>query len=574
MPLDPVIAGGYRGVEIPNPMNQLAQLAQLQQLRDANALRQMQMEEYARARSEEAGIRQLFAKPDIDVSSPDFQRQLLGVSPKTGAGILKAQGELQTAATKRAEIDAKTLKQHIDLSQNQLAGVTTPEDYMAWHEANHRDPVLKKYFESRGITAEQSRARIEAALQRPGGLQQLIRESALGMEKALEMTTTPQDLGGTKRIIAMPKFGRPNELAGAVVPGSEGTVTAAPASAYDQWRMQNQGFTIENTANGLVRVDKATGAVTPLTMNNLPLMGNVNPQVIQGPNGPMVVQPSTGMAQPVMQPPAAPGGAATPVSAPLTAGEREWRNAVSRGEFTGSFVDWKKQTEPKRFEGTVESERAKSLQKEADEVSAAATSAARTLPALEVQASILNSGFRTGWGTEVQNAAASVLASLGVKDAEKFSTKAELFLSQTQSAVNDALAKQKGAQSDSDAKRASQIYTRLGNTPETNQFLVKMATAVARRDLEKKAFYDDWFKANKSYEGVDSAWQQGPGGKSIFDTPELQPYRLNSATPRAGGGQVVGGRTAAAPVSIAPAPAAPAPAAPAPAGRAKFLGFE
>jgi hypothetical protein len=317
MPLDPVIAGGYRGVEIPNPMNQLAQLAQLQQLRDANALRQMQMEEYARARSEEAGIRQLFAKPDVDVSSPDFQRQLLGVSPKTGAGILKAQGELQTAATKRAEIDAKTLKQHIDLSQNQLAGVTTPEDYMAWHEANHRDPVLKKYFESRGITAEQSRARIEAALQRPGGLQQLIRESALGMEKALEMATTPQDLGGTKRIIAMPKFGRPNELAGAVVPGSEGTVTAAPASAYDQWRMQNQSFTIENTANGLVRVDKTTGAVTPLTMNNLPLMGNVNPQVIQGPNGPMVVQPNTGMAQPVMQPAAAPGGAATPVGAPL-----------------------------------------------------------------------------------------------------------------------------------------------------------------------------------------------------------------------------------------------------------------
>jgi hypothetical protein len=337
---------------------------------------------------------------------------------------------------------------------------------------------------------------------------------------------------------------------------SAGAAASQAMTAQDKfnWEKDHPGFTLQDTAQGIMKVDKRTGAAVPFTVNGQPMQSRTAPQVIQGPNGPMIVQPSTGMAQPVMQPAAAPGGAATPVSAPLTAGEREWRNAVSRGEFTGSFVDWKKQTEPKRFEGTVESERAKSLQKEADEVSAAATSAARTLPALEVQANILNSGFRTGWGTEVQNAAASVLSSLGVKDAEKFSTKAELFLSQTQSAVNDALAKQKGAQSDSDAKRASQIYTRLGNTPETNQFLVKMATAVARRDLEKKAFYDDWFKANKSYEGVDSAWQQGPGGQSIFETPELQPYRLSSATPRAGGGQVVGGRTAAAPAAATAKP--------------------
>jgi len=537
MPIDPNIALGYRGIEVPNPLAGMAQVTQIQ-----NALQQQRMGNIQM----ENALREQGRKRDLET----IMSQLAPDAPIT---------ERISALNKRGFINE---------------GMALAREHATLSEASRK--ARSAELQNIGTQAKLVGQILGAAKDQPSfdaATAQLVK---LGIFDQSDL----QALGPTYDPARVQPFvdraidaGKRQELAisgrrAAAAETSAGAAASQAMTARDKfdWEKAHPGFTLQDTAQGIMKVDKRTGAAVPFTVNGQPMQSRTAPQVIQGPNGPMIVQPSTGTAQPVMQPPAAPGGTATPVSAPLTAGEREWRGAVNRGEFTGSFVDWKKQTEPKRFEGTVESERAKSLQREADEVSAAATSAARTLPALEVQAGILNSGFRTGWGTEVQNAAASVLSSLGVKDAEKFSTKAELFLSQTQSAVNDALAKQKGAQSDSDAKRASQIYTRLGNTPETNQFLVKMATAVARRDLEKKAFYDDWFKANKSYEGVDSAWQQGPGGKSIFDTPELQPYRLNSATPRAGGGQVVGGRTA-----TAPAPAAPAPA---PAGRAKFLGFE
>lgn len=67
-----------------------------------------------------------------------------------------------------------------------LEGISTPEQYMAWHEANHRDPVLGPYLESRGITADQARARITNALSQPGGFAKMLNESKLGAEKAYD----------------------------------------------------------------------------------------------------------------------------------------------------------------------------------------------------------------------------------------------------------------------------------------------------------------------------------------------------------------------------------------------------
>jgi len=79
----------------------------------------------------------------------------------------KTEGEIAAAQSKL--IDDK-FKQ----SRAMLENVTTPEQYIAWHEANHNDPILGKALASRGVTMEQSRARINEALQQPGGLQRLI----------------------------------------------------------------------------------------------------------------------------------------------------------------------------------------------------------------------------------------------------------------------------------------------------------------------------------------------------------------------------------------------------------------
>jgi len=58
---------------------------------------------------------------------------------------------------------------------------------MAWHQANHADPVIGKALDARGITVDQSMARIQQLMQTPGGLARLINESKVGTEKFMEM---------------------------------------------------------------------------------------------------------------------------------------------------------------------------------------------------------------------------------------------------------------------------------------------------------------------------------------------------------------------------------------------------
>lgn len=142
-------------------------------------------------------------------------------------GIKK--GTLGLQPTTLAAAQAKLVEDKFKLSRELLDGISTPEQYIAWHESNHADPVLGKVLSDRGVTVEQSRARINAALQQPGGLERLINESKLGVAKFAEMNkpqNTTQNLGGTARIVSTPGMGG----SATVVPGSVGTVTAAPST--------------------------------------------------------------------------------------------------------------------------------------------------------------------------------------------------------------------------------------------------------------------------------------------------------------------------------------------------------
>lgn len=158
------------------------------------------------------------------------------------------------------------------------------------------------------------------------------------------------------------------------------------------------------------------------------------------------------------------------------------------------------------------------------DVSNAARLATKTLPALETQAKILDSGFKTGFGTETQKAAASLLSALGVPEATKFATDAQTFLAATQQAVLQKQLEQKGPQTESDAKRITDTGAQLGNTVEANRFIIDVAKAQFKRDLNQRGFFDKWWAKNKTYEGAEDDWFNGEGGKSLFDAPELTKY--------------------------------------------------
>jgi hypothetical protein len=157
-------------------------------------------------------------------------------------------------------------------------------------------------------------------------------------------------------------------------------------------------------------------------------------------------------------------------------------------------------------------------------VSDAARLATKTLPALETQAKILDSGFNTGFGTAAQKAGASVLSALGVPEATKFATDAQTFLAATQQAVLQKQLEQKGPQTESDAKRITDTGAQLGNTVDANRFIIDVAKAQFKRDLNQRDFFDKWWAKNKTYEGAENDWFNGEGGKSLFDAPELTKY--------------------------------------------------
>lgn len=173
--------------------------------------------------------------------------------------------------------------------------------------------------------------------------------------------------------------------------------------------------------------------------------------------------------------------------------------------------------------------RGKMLVKQYEGVSDQARIALRTLPSLESNLSILDKGFDTGFGTEVVAAGAKVLGALGVPEAERLATNAQTFLANANAAVLQRQLEQKGPQTESDAQRITTTGAQFGNTKEANRFLISVAKAQLKRDVDQRNFYDKWWKANSTYDGAEDAWFSGEGGRSLFDRPELKAYKVKES---------------------------------------------
>lgn len=162
MAIDARIALGVQPVQ--QQPNMLAQYAQVMGIKAA----QQEMEG-------NNALREAYASGG-DLNDPEFRRRVMAANPKIGSQLIKTNAET-------GKLQNEAVLKRIELSREMLTGVNTPEDYLAWHESNHKDPVLGSYLTQRGVTAEQSRAKIIAALNSPGGLEKLKRESALGAGK-------------------------------------------------------------------------------------------------------------------------------------------------------------------------------------------------------------------------------------------------------------------------------------------------------------------------------------------------------------------------------------------------------
>jgi hypothetical protein len=76
--VDPNIAMGYKGVEIPNQLAQYGQIQQIMAARDAQQINALKMQEAQAALDERNALRRL------NPSAPDYESQLFKVNPQLG----------------------------------------------------------------------------------------------------------------------------------------------------------------------------------------------------------------------------------------------------------------------------------------------------------------------------------------------------------------------------------------------------------------------------------------------------------------------------------------------------------
>lgn len=198
MAIDSSIALGVRPLQLENPLAMYGTVANIQNAQNQNALAQYTLAAAKRGEETENALNKAYMKAynpqtgQIDLPLLRGEIAGAGVGSKLPA-IEKQLAEVEKEQLARQEQLGKLVNQKFDQSRSLLANVRTPDEYIAWHEANHADPVLGKYLASRGVTAEQSRAQIMAELAKPGGFQRLVTRSATALDKMPELLRSEQE---------------------------------------------------------------------------------------------------------------------------------------------------------------------------------------------------------------------------------------------------------------------------------------------------------------------------------------------------------------------------------------------
>lgn len=124
MPIDPNIALGYRGIEVPNPLNQFAQVQQLQ----AN---EMKMQEAMAANQERNALRKL------DPTAADYENQLFKVNPQLGIQFRKERSAAEASQAMTAQHKAEAASKRAAFAaqgERDLARNPSNANITAWLE--------------------------------------------------------------------------------------------------------------------------------------------------------------------------------------------------------------------------------------------------------------------------------------------------------------------------------------------------------------------------------------------------------------------------------------------------------
>ena len=464
MALDPNISLGVRSLQVPDPLAQMAQVSQIQSAQRQGEVSRMQLEDLKNDRIEMQQFQSQLVANGGSANLDELAKTMLKTPKLFAQGI-----ELTKKLKEQADFERYGRKLFPELFDatapaGMPAAPAAPVNALATNAAPAAAPVN--------------------ALAAPAN------EPYPGYNEAIGMTPS-----------------------------------AAPARAQQlspsgKTRQQLQGEIYMAQRNPLFKGLAETAKLELAEMMKAPVYHNV---------------PGVGLVNPITKETVVPSKAAPPTPLNVTRLIQE-RDALPKGHPNIPIYNAaiRKETEfaPRPItnvnlpsqEKAEQVDRGKMLVAEFGDISKAAKLAAKTLPSIDANLSILDKGFSTGFGTETVAAGAKVLAALGVADADKFATNAQVFQAKATEAVLQKQLEQKGPQTESDAQRIDQIGAQLGKTTAGNRFVLTTAKEQLKRDMEQRDFYAKWWQKNKTYDGAEDAWFSGEGGKSLFDRPALKAY--------------------------------------------------
>jgi hypothetical protein len=246
MPINPNIALGVQPVQMADPLAQYGKIAAIQGAQQQNALAQYQLSSAKRADETQNLLAKAYAQSVDPTTGKIDYNKLTGLVASAGGGaqlpaIQKSRAEQETAALAQQKAQADLVDTKLKQSRNFLdtinpADPNAPAQYIAWHEANHKDPVLGPVLAARGVTAEQARTRIMDAINKgPQAFATLVNQSKLGTEKFMEMNKPTTSVGPTG-IVQIAGLGGP----ATVVQGTDAAFQMTPAQIAQNKIAQSQ----------------------------------------------------------------------------------------------------------------------------------------------------------------------------------------------------------------------------------------------------------------------------------------------------------------------------------------------
>lgn len=163
MPIDPSIPLQVQGLKVDSGANQLAM-----------------MESAAKLGEYSQNLERTNALRNLDRSDPNYINKVYQIDPKTGMALESHASTIKKNTAQASKYESENIAERIKLQREKLGNVSTPEQFLAWSNSNHDDPVLGSYFASQGITREKSNAQTMDTLKKPGGFQQLMGSAMLG----------------------------------------------------------------------------------------------------------------------------------------------------------------------------------------------------------------------------------------------------------------------------------------------------------------------------------------------------------------------------------------------------------